>query len=182
MNKILIVVDMQNDFIRGALGTEEAQVIVDNVVEKVMSYQPGTVIFTRDTHYGNYMDTQEGKNLPVPHCISGTFGWEIISELKNTEAYQFESDWHIKNIIDKRSFGYHEWAQSLIERGMRISEIELIGVCTDICVISNALILKANFPELPITVDASCCAGVTPEKHAAALEVMKSCQINVIGE
>ena len=180
--KTLIVVDMQNDFIDGALGTKEAQAIVPKVIEKVNSYDPSRVIFTRDTHYGNYMNTQEGKKLPVPHCISGTHGWEVINELKNTDAYQFENNWHIKNIIDKHSFGYHEWAESLILRRMFITEIELVGVCTDICVVSNALILKALFPELPITVDASCCAGVTPESHKAALETMKMCQINVIGE
>lgn len=180
--KALIVIDMQNDFISGALGTKEAQAIVDKVVEKVNSYKPEAVFFTRDTHYENYMETQEGKFLPVPHCISRTYGWEVINELKNTDAYQFENNWGIKNIIDKISFGYSQWAESLIQRGLPITEIELVGVCTDICVISNALILKALFHELPITVDASCCAGVTPEKHVAALEVMKSCQINVIGE
>lgn len=182
MKKILIVIDMQNDFINGALGTKEAQAIVPNVIEKINSYDPSRVIFTRDTHYGNYMYTQEGKNLPVPHCISGTYGWEINSDLKATDAYKFTNEQGIANRLDKRSFGYTSWYDFFKQRHMSATEIELIGVCTDICVVSNALILKALFSELPITVDASCCAGVTPESHQAALTTMKMCQINVIGE
>ena len=173
-NKILIVVDMQHDFIYGSLGTSEAQAIVQNVKSKIVEYRSDGhhVYFTRDTHYSDYMDTQEGKRLPVPHCINNTFGWKIVDALDN--AHRWEIDY-----IDKTTFGYIDWDKRI---SSNTPSIEIIGVCTDICVISNALILKAMFPEAEITVDASCCAGVTPEKHKAALEVMKSCQINVIGE
>lgn len=168
MKKTLIVIDMQNDFIDGALGTKEAQAIISNVNKKIEEYKSrgDEIIFTRDTHPVTYLDTNEGKHLPVPHCILGTNGWHIADEIEVPTA----------NIIDKPTFGYMGWGEYWFE------EIEIIGLCTDICVVSNALILKATFPESDITVDASCCAGVTPEKHAAALEVMKSCQINVIGE
>lgn len=176
--KTLIVVDMQNDFITGPLGTPEAQAIVPNVEKKIKEYRKAgnKIIFTRDTHRKNYLETAEGKKLPVEHCIKGTDGWQIgVSAV--LDEYKF---------VDKNTFGYINWTEvfsnyiygkCLIEDG-----IELIGVCTDICVISNALILKATYPEANITVNASCCAGSTPEKHKAALEVMKSCQINVIGE
>lgn len=174
MQKILIVVDMQNDFIDGALGTKEAQAIVSNVVEKVKAFD-GKIIFTRDTHFENYMDTQEGKNLPVPHCIKGTSGWEICDALK---AYCMEAP------IDKITFGSKELGPMLVslDKEESIESITLIGLCTDICVISNAMISKAYLPEVPITVDASCCAGVTPESHKNALEAMKICQIAVENE
>lgn len=178
MKKILIVVDMQNDFVTGPLGSPEARAIVSNIEEKIMSYlhNEGSVIFTRDTHFYDYLKTNEGKHLPVEHCVKDTYGWEVINEL----------DIPLCQHIDKITFGYMYWgglAEILLpyNRGEDIS-IELVGVCTDICVVSNALILKAEFPEVEIIVDASCCAGVTPEKHAAALEVMKSCQIEVINE
>lgn len=168
--KTLIVVDMQYDFITDALGTPEAQAIVPNVKRKIEEYlsRGDRVIFTRDTHHDNYLNSQEGKKLPVPHCIENTHGWEVISAIDNPACLH----------LNKLTFGYMGWDIRL----SKPSEIELVGVCTDICVISNALILKATFREAEITVDASCCAGVTPEKHKAALEVMKSCQINVIGE
>ena len=174
MGKILIVIDMQNDFVTGALGSEEAKKIVPTVVEKVKNYD-GDVIFTRDTHGKDYMQTQEGKNLPVPHCIKDTDGWQIISELL---ALQQENNY---KVFDKPTFGSTELAEYIkneYEKG-NIDEVELIGVCTDICVVSNAMIIKANAPELPVSVTAGCCAGVTPKKHNAALETMQSCQIKI---
>lgn len=172
MQKILLVVDMQNDFIDGALGTKEAVAIVPNVLEKIKNFE-GTVLFTRDTHFENYMDTQEGKNLPVPHCIKGTNGWEIRSELealRKTEA------------IDKVTFGSSELPQKLLalHKENPIESITFVGLCTDICVISNVMITKAFFPEVEIIVDASCCAGVTPQSHDNALEAMKVCQVKVV--
>lgn len=183
--KTLIVVDMQNDFIDGALGTLEAQAIVSKVREKIVEYyEKGyNVIFTQDTHYDNcpevqdyynYLETQEGKHLPVKHCLYGTHGWEITKEI--TDATRHSS--HL-NSIKKHTFGYNKWDEWYFGD---VEEIELVGLCTDICVISNAMILKATFPEIPIVVDASCCAGVTPESHKNALEAMKMCQIKIIGE
>lgn len=168
MKKTLIVVDMQNDFIDGALGTKEAQAIVPNVKKKIEEYKArgDEIIFTRDTHPSNYLETNEGKHLPVEHCIRTTQGWEIADGLVVDGS----------NIIDKPTFGYTHWADEDFE------SIEIVGLCTDICVVSNALILKAMFPEINITVDAGCCAGVTPESHRAALTTMKMCQISVIGE
>lgn len=168
MRKTLIVVDMQNDFITGSLGTKEAQDIVQKVKNKIAEYQKrgDEIIFTRDTHQTDYLNTPEGKKLPVEHCIEGTVGWQIAEGLEVDEAVY----------IDKPTFGWTHWNDRTFE------EIEMVGLCTDICVVSNALILKATFPEVEITVDASCCAGVTPATHNAALEIMKMCQINVIGE
>ena len=172
MRKVLIVVDMQNDFITGALGSAEAQAIVPNVIEKVKNFE-GEILFTRDTHYkDNYFATLEGDKLPVLHCVENTYGWQIIEELNPYIK-------HSANIIDKFTFGYEDWNEAFDSIDL---EFELCGVCTDICVISNALALRMFYPDAKITVDASCCAGVTPEKHAAALEVMKSCQIEVINE
>ncbi len=173
MRKILIVIDMQNDFIDAALGTKEAVSIVEAVKEKIRSYPAKDVIATMDTHGENYMQTQEGKYLPVPHCIKGSDGWQIrpdIAELLD-EA----------KIYEKPTFGSTALAADL----MAVSEaeeieLELVGLCTDICVVSNALLLKASMPEVKISVDAACCAGVTPEKHLAALETMRSCQIQVV--
>ena len=169
--KVLCVIDMQNDFIDGALGTKEAEAIVKNVKAKIELYRKNgdTVIFTRDTHSEDYMNTQEGKNLPVPHCIKDSKGWEISEKLDTA------SD----KIIDKPTFGSFELAE-YISTLADVDEIELIGLCTDICVISNAMILKARFTETPIKVDSSCCAGVTPESHTNALGAMKMCQINCI--
>jgi len=171
--RVLIVIDMQNDFIDGSLGTAEARAIVPNVKQKIQEYldRGDRVIFTRDTHDEYYLHTQEGKNLPVSHCVVDTSGWEICDELPGTDNGY---------IINKWSFGYPYWS-CVFDLGSR-DELELCGLCTDICVISNAMILKADFPEVKITVDASCCAGVTPQSHKNALEAMKMCQINVIGE
>ena len=174
MQKILVVVDMQNDFIDGALGTSEAVAIVPRVEEKIKSFD-GKVLFTRDTHFENYMETQEGKNLPVPHCIKGTEGWQIRKELdvlRKTAP------------LDKLTFGSSELAQMLVSENEKepIESITFIGLCTDICVISNAFTVKAFLPEVPLTVDASCCAGVTPDSHKNALSAMKICQITVENE
>jgi len=168
MKKTLIVVDMQNDFIDGALGTKEAVAIVENVKKKITEYQAAgnEIIFTRDTHQADYLNTNEGKHLPVEHCIEGTDGWKIAEGLEVSGAIY----------INKPTFGYLNWADYKLE------EVEMVGLCTDICVVSNALIIKANFPEIKVTVDASCCAGVTPESHNAALTTMKMCQVEVIGE
>ncbi|MCD7715037.1 MAG: cysteine hydrolase [Lachnospiraceae bacterium] len=177
--KILIVVDMQNDFIDGALGTKEAVAIVDNVRKKIDEYlgSGSTVIYTRDTHTEAYLQTQEGRNLPVVHCVKGTPGWEI-SEKVYAEGCP---------VVDKPSFGslaLPEVVRSCAEKqegqDTLPDSIELIGLCTDICVISNAIILKAAFPEVPIAVDASCCAGVTPESHENALSAMQMCQIQIL--
>ena len=177
--KVLIVVDMQNDFIDGALGTKEAQAIVPNVRKKIEEYatRGDEIIFTRDTHFENYLETNEGKHLPVEHCIKGTDGWEIHVDL----------DIAICEHIDKLTFGYNIWNINKTDgicygHNECFADVEIVGLCTDICVVSNALILKAQFPEINITVDASCCAGVTPETHKAALTTMKMCQINVINE
>lgn len=176
MYKVLIVVDMQNDFIYGPLGTPEARAIVPNIEKKVKEYtsiDDAQIFFTRDTHDFDYFDTQEGKKLHIKHCIYGSSGWRIIPELEGYARRNF--------CFDKETFGYEDWNCEL-PMARDIESIELIGVCTDICVVSNALILKAQFPEVEITVDASCCAGIRPENHRAALQVMKSCQINVIGD
>lgn len=170
--KVLVVVDMQNDFIDQALGTKEAVGIVDNVARKISGFD-GKVIYTRDTHHENYMKTQEGQNLPVEHCIEGSEGWQIASALPVSEDAV---------IFDKPTFGSKELGLYLenLAKETPIEEVEVIGLCTDICVISNALLIKAFLPEVKITVDASCCAGVTPQSHENALNAMKSCQINVV--
>ena len=167
--KFLIVVDMQNDFITGSLGSELAKAIVPNVVEKVKNYS-GTIIFTRDTHYSDYLSTQEGKNLPVEHCIKDRIGWEICEELKP----------YVTKVVDKITFGSVDLPAVIKGYGEEIEEIELCGLCTDICVISNAMLLKATFPEVKIKVDASCSAGATVESHNTALNAMKSVQIEVV--
>lgn len=167
--KYLIIVDMQNDFITGSLGSAHAAAIVPNVVEKLKHFD-GQTIFTRDTHGADYMDTQEGMKLPVKHCIKDTDGWQICDELAP----------YTQLVIDKVTFGSVELPQIMKLFDEPIEEIELCGLCTDICVISNAMILKAAFPEAKITVDASCCAGVTMESHNTALNAMKAVQIEVI--
>ena len=173
MRKLLIVIDMQNDFIDAALGTPEAVTIVEAVKAKIRSYPAADVIATMDTHGENYMETQEGRYLPVPHCIRGTDGWQLrpdIAELL-TEA----------KIYEKPTFGSTTLAADLKALSDQEElELELVGLCTDICVVSNALLLKAAMPEVKISVDPACCAGVTPEKHLAALETMRSCQIQVL--
>ncbi len=169
---ILIVVDMQNDFVDGALGTAEAVAIVPNVIEKVKKFD-GEVIFTQDTHGEDYLTTQEGRLLPVVHCIKGTEGWQLIDEL---DKFKEENGCLC---YEKPTFGCVALAEDLATRYAEgeIGSVEFIGLCTDICVISNALMVKAHIPEVPIKLDPSCCAGVTPEKHEAAIEAMKSCQI-----
>ncbi|MBQ4517004.1 MAG: cysteine hydrolase [Clostridia bacterium] len=174
MKKLLIVVDMQKDFVDGALGTPEAAAIVNNVVNKIESFD-GDIIVTYDTHPEHYMETQEGKNLPVSHCIKGTAGWELDSKVESVLGKKKYK------AIEKPTFGSTELPLYIKEKyNPNEMEIELIGLCTDICVVSNALLLKANFPETKIRVDAGCCAGVTPESHRAALATMKMCQIDVI--
>lgn len=171
MSKILIVVDMQNDFIDGALGTKEAVAIVPHVKDVIESFD-GKVYFTRDTHFENYMETQEGANLPVPHCIKGTDGWQIRAELdalRKTEA------------IDKLTFGSSALVD-VLKAEKDIESITFVGLCTDICVISNVLVVKAFFPEVPLIVDAKGCAGVSPESHQRALEAMNVCQIKIIND
>ena len=174
MRNYLIVVDMQNDFIDGALGTKEAVAIVDKVAEKIRGFD-GEVIFTRDTHGEDYLDTQEGARLPVTHCVKDSVGWQIREGL---EAIRPAA------VIDKPTFGSAELGAMLQQRDLeeKIGEITVIGLCTDICVISNALLIKAFLPETPIVVDAACCAGVTPQSHRNALEAMKMCQITVVNE
>ena len=172
MKKILIVVDMQNDFIDGALGTKEAVAIVPKVEEKIRNFD-GEVFFTRDTHETYYLEKQDVKNLPVKHCIRDTEGWQIRKELdalRKTEP------------IDKETFGSTDLVGELVtlNEDQGIGSITLVGLCTDICVISNALLIKASLPEVPICVDATCCAGVTPESHENALKAMEACQIRII--
>ncbi|MCR5451613.1 MAG: cysteine hydrolase [Lachnospiraceae bacterium] len=164
--KTLIVVDMQNDFIDGSLGTKEAEDILPAVKEKISEYKArgDEIIYTRDTHQNNYLSTNEGKHLPVEHCIEGTAGWEI------AEGIYIDGC----KIINKPAFGYTGWGDFDFE------EVELIGLCTDICVISNALLIKALFPEIKVSVDPECCAGVTHESHDAAITTMKMCQVDII--
>ncbi len=173
MRNLLVVIDMQKDFIDGALGTKEAEAIVDNVVERIKEYDPVDVFATRDTHQETYMETQEGSNLPVPHCIKGSPGWEINERIAPLIKEE--------NIFDKPTFGSKELAEAISEISANEDiSIEILGLCTDICVVSNALILKAFMPEVPIKLDPKCCAGVTPDKHNAALETLRSCQIEVM--
>ena len=171
--KILVVVDMQNDFINGALGTPEAQAVVPRVAEKINEFD-GEVYFTMDTHKENYLDTQEGKNLPVTHCVSDTHGWELHPDIKKMTG-------SCDRLFYKNAFGsieLMEWIAAAAPDDVP-EEIVFVGLCTDICVISNAILAKAFFPEVKITVDAACCAGVTPESHENALRAMKMCQINI---
>ena len=172
MRKVLVVVDMQNDFISMALGTKEAISILPRVREKIAHFD-GEVIFTRDTHSEDYLTTREGKLLPVPHCIKGTRGWEIEDSLK---AYCGEV------IFDKPTFGSTLLSAYLVKENAKtpIDSVTLVGLCTDICVVSNALIIKATFPDADVKVDSRCCAGVTPESHEAALRTMQMCQIEII--
>ncbi len=174
MKKFLIVVDMQNDFVDGTLGTKEAQAIVDNVVTKIENFD-GEIIATFDTHFENYSETQEGKNLPVVHCVKGTKGWQLnekVASALNKKGF---------TPVEKLTFGSVDLPQIIKEKAKKEDfTIELMGLCTDICVVSNALLLKASFFEKEITVDSTCCAGVTPSTHQAALTTMKMCQITVI--
>lgn len=167
--RYLIVVDMQVDFITGSLGSKDAKAIVPAVVNKVENFA-GRVIFTRDTHFDNYLQTQEGTKLPVVHCIKDTAGWQICDELKP----------YVKTVVDKETFASMDLPRIIKDFGENIEKIELCGLCTDICVISNAMILKAAFPETPVEVDADCCAGVNRERHNTALDAMRAVQIEIL--
>lgn len=170
--RVLIVIDMQNDFIDGALGTKEAVAIVDDVKKKIAEYvaRGDELIFTRDTHQEDYMHTNEGKHLPVPHCVEGTEGWQIREGL-------LPDDYEKLSIIDKPNFGFDAWDSFEFSED---TEFELIGLCTDICLVSNAILLKTFYPENIVKVDPKCCAGVTPESHNAALLTMKMCQVDLV--
>ncbi len=176
-NRILIVVDMQKDFIDGALGTPEAVAIVDPVAGKIREAQANgdMVLFTRDTHLENYRETEEGKNLPVPHCIKGTAGWQISEKLTGRD---------VDHCFDKYTFGSLEMGHFLKTMSQEAVSwrIELVGLCTDICVLSNAVIAKAALPNAHIVVDAACCAGVTPASHDTALNAMKAIQVEVLNQ
>ncbi len=179
--KILVVVDMQNDFIDGALGTPNAQAIVDNVVKKVNEFDGDAIYITKDTHQPNYMETQEGKALPIVHCVEGTAGWRLHDAIATAISHAAIDSHKGVSVFQKNTFGSVDLGENLdmLSERQSIDEIVIIGLCTDICVISNALLIKAFLPEVKITVDASCCAGVTPESHTNALAAMKMCQINV---
>lgn len=169
MKKLLIVIDMQKDFVTGVLGTKEAVAIVEKVIERIQTTreQGDEIVFTRDTHGENYSSTQEGKNLPVPHCIKNTDGWQIIDGLYNGEL-----------VFDKPTFGSVALAEYV--KANAFDEVELIGVCTDICVVSNAMLLKAYCPEMKVSVKEDCCAGVTKDNHQAAIQTMRSCQVMIV--
>ncbi|MDI9518570.1 MAG: isochorismatase family cysteine hydrolase [Bacillota bacterium] len=169
--KVLVVVDMQNDFVSGSLASSEAKLIVDNVVNKIKNFD-GKVLYTKDTHGDDYLETMEGKKLPVKHCIKDTWGWEIIDEIKPLIE---------GGVIEKPTFGSEKLIEEL-KKIENIESVEIVGLCTDICVISNALLIKASFPEVKIVVDASCCAGVSVESHTNALNAMKVCHIDIINE
>lgn len=177
--KVLIVIDMQHDFVDGVLGSPEARAIVSAVAAKVAEYaamEEGVILYTRDTHFDDYMETLEGKYLPVPHCIANSEGWQIVPEVFTEDS----------EVVDKYTFGCYSIPDEIWSAcGMKynkfdIESIEFCGVCTDICVVSNVMLAKTAFYNIPIIVDSKCCAGVTPAKHEAALEVMRSCQIEVI--
>ncbi len=176
MSKLLVVVDMQNDFITGSLGTKEAEQIVPNVVNKIETYRAegNEIVYTRDTHMENYLETREGSNLPVVHCVKGTWGWELQGDIENTRR---EAD----RVFDKGTFGSTALGEYVAEKFKKDSEleVELVGLCTDICVISNAFLIKAFCPEIKIGVDAKCCAGVSVASHENALMAMKMCQVEI---
>lgn len=169
MKRLLVIVDMQNDFITGVLGNDECRAIVPKVVEKYKSFDGDGVAFTLDTHFEDYLDTQEGKLLPIKHCIRGTDGWQLIPELQPE---------HLILTFEKETFGSTELARYIKDNNY--TDVTFVGVCTDICVISNAMVTKAFNPEISITVDSSCCAGVTKESHENALKAMAACQIHII--
>lgn len=174
MKRILVVVDMQNDFIGGVLGTPEARGIVAGVVKKMEGYPREHILALRDTHDADYLETAEGRHLPVVHCLEGTKGWEIVAEIDSLVLPE--------NVVNKRCFGSIALAQRLQEISLREEiAVDMVGLCTDICVVSNALLLKTYMPEVEVTVDAKCCAGITKGSHDAALETMKMCQIEILG-
>lgn len=178
MKKLLVVVDMQNDFISGSLGSEDAKKIVPNVVEKIKEWE-GDIICTLDTHKGNYMETREGKFLPIPHCVEKEWGWQLEKEISQALFDRMGKGENVE-LLKKGTFGSIE-LPSIVAKG-NYDYIEILGLVSEICVVSNAMLLKANFPETEIAVDEACCAGVTPKKHKAAMEVMKSCQIVILNE
>lgn len=187
--KVLCLIDVQNDFIDGSLGSQMAQAIVPRIVEKINNITDKSntlLLFTKDTHYENYLDTLEGTILPIPHCIENTHGWsinkQIASEAMDPDFLGYSSKKVINSRIYKNTFGSKDLMELLEKNKDYIEEVEVCGLCTDVCVISNVLMCRMVLPDTEITVDASCCAGTNVEKHKAALEVMKSCQINVIGE
>ncbi len=172
--RILIVVDVQNDFVSGTLGTKEAQDMLPNLINKIKNFK-GEIILTQDSHTDTYLETQEGKMLPVKHCIVGTNGWQFASEL---EAIREKEEYRV---YQKNTFGSTDLANDLKKENLEkpIEYVELVGLCTDICIVTNALMIKAYLPEVPIYVDTNCCAGVSKENHFAALKVMESCQIRL---
>ena len=174
MARVLVVVDMQNDFITGALGSPDGPGIVDGVVDYIKKFD-GDVVYTLDTHYDNYMETQEGRNLPVPHCIKGSEGWKL------PEKIQAALDERGAQAFEKPSFGSPDLALAMVEKNKKepIDEIVLLGICTDICVITNTMTLKCFLPEVKVTVESGLCAGVTGEQHQQALNAMKICQVNI---
>ncbi len=180
--KYLVVVDMQNDFITGSLGSSHAQSIVPNVLKKIAEWD-GSIVATQDTHDETYLHTQEGSNLPVSHCIEGTYGWEIEHSIQALLSEKCADGQQVV-YVSKGAFGSSHLANLLcdVEKNEPIDSIHIVGLCTDICVISNAMILKSYLPEVPIIVDAFCCAGVTPKSHLTALQAMKACQITIINE
>lgn len=183
-NKVLVIVDMQNDFIDGSLANKDAEAIVPGICKLVKQWK-GPIICTKDTHYENYLDTQEGKNLPIKHCIKNSEGWEVNSQimeaLKERDAAFSKGSLNRTTFVEKGSFGYKGWGQiSVFNYIGAESEVVFVGTCTDICVISNVLNFKTEYPYIPVTVYGNLCAGLTREKHAAALDVMQSCQVNVI--
>lgn len=180
MGKILVVIDMQNDFIDGVLGSESAAAIVPKVVEKINNFE-GVIAVTYDTHTPDYLDTQEGKNLPVTHCVKGTHGWELNSLVVDAVEKYTNNKFLVPMSFYKPTFGSVELAEWILRvfANSKLDEVILVGLCTDICVISNAMLIKAYIPEVKVTVDASCCAGVTPDSHKNALAAMKMCQINI---
>ena len=192
MKKVLVVVDMQNDFITGVLGTEEAKAITPKVAQYIRDHadKDTVLLFTRDTHDADYLNTQEGKKLPIPHCLKDTYGWELAPEMEeviyDTRDKYSDFDTYFPyvsdHIIDKPTFGSIDLQNLLyvLDEEDDVKEITLLGVCTDICVISNAILAKATLPEATVKVVAGCCAGVSPETHKTALEAMKLCQIDII--
>lgn len=177
--KFLVVVDMQNDFIDGALGTPDAQAIVGDVVQKIKEFD-GAIVATQDTHQQNYLQTQEGQLLPVVHCVENTDGWKLNQSVFDAVDAKYLAGTPAE-VFFKPTFGSTDLGEWLVEKDIEnhIDEVVLVGLCTDICVISNALLIKAYLPETKITVDAACCAGVTPESHANALRAMQVCQVSV---
>ena len=184
MKKITIVVDMQNDFLTGALANPDAVSIIPSVLDEIKT--ANYVVYTRDTHGSDYLETQEGKNLPVPHCVEGTWGWEIVDELNpQTLVINDVLVGKLWYVVNKPTFGCVDiWKSELFSKivngNEKNVEVTFCGTCTDICVVSNAMIIKSLYPELVVNVKADACAGLTPEKHKAALDVMSSCQINII--